>query len=98
MRQAPRAIVAAFAASLCLAAAQPTQPPASGEGVKGMDEAVNINLAREAGRERAGRPFLDTESLGDLWNLLLLTGGAVPGFIVGRYWDQILGRKRRADQ
>ena len=96
MRRPLSAAAAAVAAVLCLGAAQ-SPPPASGEGVKGMDEAVNIDLARKAGL-KAGRPLLDTESLGDLWNLLLLTGGAVPGFIVGRYWDQILGRKRSADR
>ncbi|MDR0781061.1 MAG: hypothetical protein LBF16_10270 [Pseudomonadales bacterium] len=61
--------------------------------MKGMDEAVNINLAQQAGHENAGKPLLDTESLGDLWNLLLLLGGAVPGFIVGRYWDHLFGKR-----
>jgi hypothetical protein len=58
----------------------------------GMDESVNEALAEQAGRP--GRdPLIDTESWGELWNLLLLTAGAVCGFVVGRFWDQIWGRR-----
>jgi hypothetical protein len=60
----------------------------------GMDESVNETLAEEAGLP-ARDPLIDTESWGELWNLLLLGAGAVCGFIVGRYWDQIWGRRER---
>jgi hypothetical protein len=58
----------------------------------GMDESVNESLAEQAGRPSRD-PVIDTESWGELWNLLLLTAGATCGFIVGRYWDHIWGRK-----
>ena len=57
----------------------------------GMDEAVNERLAAAAGRP-ARDPYLNTEALGDLWNLLLLSAGGICGFIVGRYWDHLWGR------
>jgi len=59
----------------------------------GMDEAVNVDLATKAGAP-VRRPYIDVESLGELWNLILLMGGGICGFIVGRYWDQIWGRPR----
>jgi hypothetical protein len=68
-----------------------TEQPAS--RFPGMDQSVNVDLAKRAGVP-ARKPYLDVESLGDLWNLILLTGGAVCGFVVGRYWDQIWGRRK----
>jgi hypothetical protein len=61
----------------------------------GLDEVVNEALAEEAGRP-ARDPFIDTEAWGELWNLLLLGAGAVCGFVVGRYWNQIWGRDARS--
>lgn len=59
----------------------------------GMDEAVNVDLAEKAGAP-VRKPYIDVESLGELWNLILLMGGAVCGFVVGRYWNQIWGRPK----
>lgn len=58
----------------------------------GMDEAVNERLAADAGRPPRD-PFIDTESMGDLWNLLLLTAGGCCGFVVGRWWHLLWGRR-----
>jgi len=59
----------------------------------GMDQSVNVDLAKGAGISTR-KPYLDVEQWGDLWNLLLLLGGGACGFVIGRYWDQIWGRKR----
>jgi cobalt/nickel transport system permease protein len=56
----------------------------------GMDEAVNEKLAEAAGRP-ARAPYIDTESMGDLWNLLLLSAGGICGFVVGRWWHLLWG-------
>ena len=61
---------------------------ASQGGVKGMDEAVNDRLAAEAGRP-VRPPYLNTEKLGDAWYCILLFGGAVPGFVMGRWYHLI---------
>jgi cobalt/nickel transport system permease protein len=58
----------------------------------GMDEAVNERLAADAGRPPRD-PFIDTESMGDLWNLLLLAAGGGCGFVVGRWWHLLWGRR-----
>ncbi|MFZ0242379.1 MAG: energy-coupling factor ABC transporter permease [Desulfobacterales bacterium] len=58
----------------------------------GMDESVNEKLAENAGRV-ARKPYIDTENMGDLWNLLLLSAGGVCGFILGRYWHLLWGRR-----
>ena len=59
----------------------------------GMDEAVNEKLAEAAGRP-ARAPYIDTESMGDLWNLLLLTAGGICGFVVGRWWHLLWGNRQ----
>jgi cobalt/nickel transport system permease protein len=59
----------------------------------GMDEAVNERLAEAAGRP-AREPFINTEAMGDLWNLLLLSAGGICGFVFGRYWHLLWGRRR----
>jgi hypothetical protein len=59
----------------------------------GMDQSVNVDLAEKAGVP-ARKPYLNVEEWGDLWNLMLLLGGGVCGFVVGRYWDQIWGKSR----
>ncbi|MCG6881400.1 MAG: energy-coupling factor ABC transporter permease [Deltaproteobacteria bacterium] len=62
----------------------------------GMDESVNEKFAEAAGRPPRD-PYINTEKMGDLWNLLLLSAGAVCGFIFGRWWHLLWGdRKRRA--
>ncbi len=57
----------------------------------GMDEAVNETLAESAGLKPRS-PLIDTESMGDLWNALLLLAGGVCGFILGRWWHLISRR------
>lgn len=58
----------------------------------GMDEAVNEKLAENAGAAPRA-PYIDTESKGDLWNMLLLGAGALCGFVIGRGWHLLFGRK-----
>ncbi|HEY3415485.1 MAG TPA: hypothetical protein VGM23_01260 [Armatimonadota bacterium] len=58
----------------------------------GMDESVNEKMANEAGRPPRA-PFINTERYGDLWNTLLLLVGGVCGFILGRSWPVLFGRK-----
>lgn len=74
-------------------------PPANGlaqqdadERFAGMDEAVNERLAEAAGQP-ARPPYIDTENMGDLWNLLLLSAGGVCGFIIGRWWHLLWGKR-----
>lgn len=59
----------------------------------GMDEIVNEKLAQNAGRA-AREPYINTEKMGDLWNLLLLAAGGVCGFIVGKYGHLLWGRRK----
>ena len=58
----------------------------------GMDEAVNEKLAEEAGLKPKS-PLIDTESIGDLWNALLLLAGGICGFILGKWWHLISKKK-----
>lgn len=59
----------------------------------GMDETINETLAAKAGQP-AREPYLNTESMGDLWNLLLLLAGGICGFILGRYWHLLWGKPK----
>jgi cobalt/nickel transport system permease protein len=59
----------------------------------GMDEKVNDAMAEKAGRTPR-QPYLNTESMGDLWNLLLLSAGGICGFILGRNWHLLWGKPR----
>jgi cobalt/nickel transport system permease protein len=61
----------------------------------GMDEAVNEKLAEAAGKPSRD-PYINTEAMGDLWNLLLLSAGGVCGFIVGRWWHLLWGKRQGA--
>lgn len=58
----------------------------------GLDEAVNQKMAEAAGRP-ARDPYINTEAMGDLWNLLLLAAGGICGFIVGRWWHLLWGSR-----
>ncbi|MGB3210042.1 MAG: energy-coupling factor ABC transporter permease [Desulforhopalus sp.] len=58
----------------------------------GMDEAVNEKLAENAGL-KPKEPLINTESMGDLWNALLLIAGGVCGFVFGRWWHLITRRE-----
>jgi cobalt/nickel transport system permease protein len=62
----------------------------------GMDEAVNEKLAGNAGLEPKD-PLINTESMGDLWNALLLMAGGVCGFILGRWWNLISNTKKTCE-
>lgn len=66
-------------------------PRAEDGRLKGMDEAVNERLAESAGLPPR-EPFLHTEAMGDLWNTLLLLGGGVCGFVLGRWWHLLWGK------
>jgi len=59
----------------------------------GMDQSVNVDLAEKAGIP-ARKPYINIEAWGDLWNFVLLSAGGVCGFVIGRYWDHIWGRRR----
>jgi cobalt/nickel transport system permease protein len=59
----------------------------------GMDETVNEKMAQNAGRATRD-PYIDTEKMGDLWNLLLLSAGGVCGYIVGKYGHLLWGPKK----
>jgi cobalt/nickel transport system permease protein len=59
----------------------------------GMDETVNEAMAASGGAP-AREPFLDLEKSGDLWNFVLLSGGAIAGFVVGRNWHHLFGSKK----
>jgi cobalt/nickel transport system permease protein len=70
------------------------QPNQGGEeGMAGMDEAVNSKLAEEAGKAPRD-PYINLEALGDAWNTVLLLGGAICGFIIGRWWHLLFERKK----
>ena len=81
----------------------PAQPAFSNEASEGngrfagMDETVNEKFAEAAGRP-ARDPYINTEEMGDLWNFLLLSAGAVCGFILGRWWHLLWGGRRERDQ
>lgn len=64
--------------------------PAAAPALTGMDEKVN-EAAAQAGGAPPRDPFINTEAMGDLWNMLLLLGGGAAGFIIGRHWDSLFG-------
>lgn len=92
-------------ASPALAALGPqalSQPPASyvlaagtSSGFTGMDEAVNEHMSEEAGI-RVREPYINLESKGDIWNALLLLGGGISGFILGRWWHLLFSAEKRS--
>jgi len=65
----------------------------AGKSFTGMDEAVNEAIAAKAGAP-ARAPYINLEKMGDVWNFVLLLGGAIAGFIVGRNWDQLFGKRK----
>ena len=72
-----------------------TQGPAAEshtEGLAGMDEAVNEKMAEDAGRAPRD-PYINLEASGDVWNMVLMLGGAICGFIIGRWWHLLFDRK-----
>lgn len=84
---------------LCLFAvpAAPAQENTGVGGFSGMDESVNENLAEDAGLP-ARDPFINLEALGEVWTTILLLAGGVCGFLLGRNWDLLWGRKPSGEQ
>ncbi len=68
------------------------QEPSTTNSFSGMDEAVNEKMAEDAGLKPKD-PLIDTESMGDLWNAILLIAGGVCGFVIGRWWHLISKKK-----
>lgn len=80
---------------LCLLPAQPIhaqEAPTLVAQTTGIDQAVNEQLAEEAGVP-AKKPLIDTEGMGDLWNALLLLGGGAAGFVLGRNWHLLFSKR-----
>lgn len=61
----------------------------------GMDEKVNEAMAEAAGAKPRD-PYINLEEKGDVWNAMLLAGGGIAGFIIGRGWHLLFGRTREA--
>ncbi|MFZ2948288.1 MAG: energy-coupling factor ABC transporter permease [Desulfuromonadaceae bacterium] len=59
----------------------------------GMDEKVNEAIAEAAGA-KPHDPYINLENKGDVWNAMLLAGGGIAGFIIGRGWHLLFGRTR----
>jgi len=59
----------------------------------GMDEKVNESMAEKAGA-KAHYPYINLEEKGDVWNTTLLAGGALAGFIIGRWWHLLFVRPK----
>jgi len=57
----------------------------------GMDEKVNEAIAESAGA-KARDPYINLENKGDVWNAMLLAGGGLAGFVIGRRWHLLFGR------
>ena len=91
-------------ATTALAALGPQviSPPAAQEvlaskatpGYTGMDEAVNEHMSELAGI-KAREPYINLESQGDVWNAMLLLGGGISGFILGRWWHLLFSDKKQ---
>jgi len=63
------------------------------KGYTGMDEKVNEAMAEKAGA-KAHDPYINLEAKGDVWNTILLAGGALAGFIIGRWWHLLFVRQK----
>jgi len=61
----------------------------------GMDEKVNEAMAEAAGA-KPHDPYINLEAKGDVWNAILLAGGGLAGFIIGRRWHLLFGRANEA--
>ena len=68
------------------------QIPSKTKSFSGMDEAINEKMAEDAGIKPKD-PLIDTESMGDLWNAILLVAGGICGFVLGRWWHLISKKK-----
>ena len=72
-------------------------PLAAHAAFSGMDELVNEEVAK-AGGAPAHAPFLNFEKQGDLWNFILLMGGGMAGFIIGRNSDQLFPKRKKEEE
>jgi cobalt/nickel transport system permease protein len=59
----------------------------------GMDEKVNEAMAESAGA-KPHAPYINLEDKGDVWNTILLAGGGLAGFIIGRWWHLLFVRQK----
>jgi cobalt/nickel transport system permease protein len=80
-----------FARKLLLIIGLCLLPLAAHAAFSGMDEVVNEEVAK-AGGAPAHAPFLNLEAQGDLWNFMLLMGGGIAGFIIGRQSHHLFGK------
>lgn len=80
-----------FAKKLALVLALCLLPLAAHAAFSGMDEVVNEEVAK-AGGAPSRDPFLNLEAQGDVWNFMLLMGGGIAGFIIGRNSHQLFGK------
>jgi hypothetical protein len=60
----------------------------------GMDEKVNEAMAESAGA-KPHDPYINLEEKGDVWNTMLLAGGGLAGFIIGRSWHLLFVRQKK---
>ena len=69
-------------------------PKAGGpKAYTGMDEKVNEAIAESAGA-KPHDPYINLEDKGDVWNAMLLAGGGLAGFIIGRRWHLLFGQTK----
>ncbi len=61
----------------------------------GMDEKVNEAIAEAAGAKPRD-PYINLEEKGDVWNTMLLAGGGLAGFVIGRWWHLLFVRPKDA--
>ncbi|MBI4180057.1 hypothetical protein HY522_11615 [bacterium] len=86
-------VIFGMTAAGCFAASAEDAPRPA---FSGMDEAVNERMAENAGAAPRS-PYIDTESLGDIWNMLLLGAGGICGFVIGRWWHLLFGNRGKAE-
>ena len=84
----PEAVASPPVAAESAAAAKAEPKP----GFTGLDEAVNEKMSENAGLNPR-EPYINLESLGDVWNAALLLAGGTVGFILGRWWHLLFGSR-----
>lgn len=81
----------AVAASAATATEESNPKGGKPKAYTGMDEKVNEAMAEAAGA-KSRDPYINLEEKGDVWNAMLLAGGGLAGFIIGRGWHLLFGR------
>lgn len=91
----PAKAIKPAAATVPAAAPAAASPAAQAKaaGFSGMDEVVNEAVAH-AGGAPPHDPYINIEAMGDLWNFVLLLGGGLAGFIIGRNWNSLFGKPK----